>query len=186
MDANGCLFRVLALDLRLQRFGYVVLEGPEKLLTWGIRTYRATDVDRRAQLVRKRISPLLKMFRPSVIVANHVSGLNVRRGSGHFQIVRAIEAEGQAQSADLVLLGRKEVQRMFGQFGRTTKDAIAAQATLFFPELTWKLPPSRKAWMSEHHNLTIFDAVALGITYFNSRRNSLSDFPQPHAERPAP
>jgi hypothetical protein len=30
----------------------------------------------------------------------------------------------------------------------------------------WKLPPPRKAWQKEHHNMAIFDAAALGIAYF--------------------
>ena len=168
MDTNGHTIRVLALDLRLQRFGYAVLDGPQKLLTWGIRICRATDYESRARLARKRVAPLLTTFRPEVIVANHVSGLDARRGPGHYKLVKAIEQEAQAQFPNLILIGMREVRRVFGAVGDTTKDAIAARVALLFPELTWKLPPSRKTWMSEHHNRTIFDAVALGLTHLAS------------------
>jgi hypothetical protein len=35
-----------------------------------------------------------------------------------------------------------------------------------FPELSWKLPPTRKRWHHEHKNMPIFDAVALGVVFF--------------------
>jgi len=37
------LTRVLALDLHPRRFGYVVLEGPERLLDWGVRSIAAKE-----------------------------------------------------------------------------------------------------------------------------------------------
>jgi hypothetical protein len=156
---------ILALDLRLQRFGYAVLEGPHKLLTWGISTYRTADTDGRALLARKRISPLLTMFKPSIIVAKHICDFAMQKHPRHYEIVQAIEHEGELQSAKLLLFGRKDIKRAFGRLPETTKDAIAAQVALRFPELTWKLPPTRKTWMSEHHNMPIFDAVAVGLTY---------------------
>jgi hypothetical protein len=185
MHKNTRKTTILALDLRLQRFGFGVLEGQPQLLDWGIKTYRATDTHSRALVVRKRVVPLLTLFRPSVIVANHVSGLHVSRGPGHYHIVRAIEHEAREQSAELILLGRKEIQRVFGKGGQSTKDEIAAQVALLFPELTWKLPSVRKTWESEHHNMTLFDAIALGITYLARFGDVfLANNPQPEVRTP--
>ncbi len=166
--------RILALDLRLQRFGYAILEGDKSLLAWGIRTYRDPQPDGRAQLARKRIAPLLSTFQPALIVANHVSELHACRGQEHYRIVRVIEEEGRQQSASLMLLGRGEIRKAFGRLNQTTKEGIAAHVALAFPELKWKLPPIRKTWMSEHHNMPIFDATALGLTYFARVQNDLS------------
>ena len=35
-----------------------------------------------------------------------------------------------------------------------------------FPELAPRLPRSRKPWMSEDYRMSIFDAVALALTFF--------------------
>jgi hypothetical protein len=117
-------------------------------------------------LAQKRIAPLLALFRPTVLVANHVTSRNVSSRSGHYHIVRAIEKMARKQSAELVLFSRGDMQRVFGTASAITKEGIAAQVALMFSELTWKLPPVRKTWETEHHNMPIFDAVAIGITYF--------------------
>jgi hypothetical protein len=176
---------ILALDLRLQRFGFGVLEGQIQLVDWGIKTYRATDAHGRALLARKRIVPLLSLFRPSVVVANHVSGLHASRGPGHYHIIRAVEHEARQQSAELILVGRKELQRAFGKLGPATKNGIAAQVALLFPELAWRLPPVRKTWESEHNNMTTFDAIALGLTYLARFEDIFpANTPQPEAPTP--
>jgi hypothetical protein len=54
---------------------------------------------------------------------------------------------------------------VFGQ-PDITKYEIAARIAVLFPELTWKLPPTRKFYDNEHHNASIFDAASLGLTYF--------------------
>ncbi|PYP85996.1 MAG: hypothetical protein DMG65_19620 [Candidatus Angelobacter sp. Gp1-AA117] len=178
MSANAQNNTILTLDIRLQKFGYAVLNGPRELLAWGIKTYRAAEDDERVRLARKRIVPLLAMYQPSVVVANHVSGLNVSRAPKHRQIVKLIEAEAKRHSGELVLLGRNEIRRVFSALGDAGKDAIASQIALLFPELTWKLPPVRKTWMSEHHNTTIFDAVALGLTHLTQFAEVFSEHKQ--------
>jgi hypothetical protein len=165
MHENRNVTRVLALDLRSQRFGYAVLDESCRLLTWGIRTYRAADNNGRAILARERVSNLLVMFKPTVIAANHPSGRQIRRGPAHREIVNAIRAEGRLHSATVVLFGRDEIQRVFSALAETTKETIASEIAVRFPELAWKLPPLRKKWTSEHHNTTLFDAIAIGLTY---------------------
>jgi hypothetical protein len=38
------------------------------------------------------------------------------------------------------------------------------------PELTARLPRVRKPWMSEDERMSIFDAAAMALTYFETRR----------------
>jgi hypothetical protein len=38
-----------------------------------------------------------------------------------------------------------------------------------FPELSWRLPPKRKAWESELKRTTIFDAASIGMAHFAQR-----------------
>jgi len=64
---SKALTRVLALDLHPRRFGYVVLEGPDRLLDWGVCSYRhkgnSSDV-----LIQRRLRPLLALWRPTLLI----------------------------------------------------------------------------------------------------------------------
>ena len=46
------------------------------------------------------------------------------------------------------------------------KQEIAIAIAERFPELAPRLPRSRKPWMSEDYRMSIFDAVALALTFF--------------------
>jgi len=48
----------------------------------------------------------------------------------------------------------------------TTKQEIAIAIAERFPELAPRLPRFRKPWMSEDYRMSIFDAVALALTFF--------------------
>src|SRR5260370_42006758 len=61
------LTRILALDLHPRSFGYVVLEGPDRLLDWGVRSYRRKG-KRNDVLVQRRLRPLLGLWRPSLLL----------------------------------------------------------------------------------------------------------------------
>jgi hypothetical protein len=60
--------RVLALDVRPRSFGYVVFEGPDLLLDWGVQSFRNGRNAVRIPLATK-ISASLEDFRPAVVVA---------------------------------------------------------------------------------------------------------------------
>ena len=51
----------------------------------------------------------------------------------------------------------------------TTKREIAEAIVREFPELEPRLPPVRKIWMSEDVRMSIFDAAALAITFFDKK-----------------
>ena len=46
------------------------------------------------------------------------------------------------------------------------KQEIAIAIAERFPELAPRLPRFRKPWMSEDYRMSIFDAVALALTFF--------------------
>src|SRR5437899_6990546 len=111
------------------------------------------------------------MFTPSVVILpREMSSLKkcpalkvCRQMVRHEALRRSIETE---------FVGKQELKQAFEQFGSTTKYEIASRIALMFPELTWKLPAARKPWQTEPHNQTIFDAVALALTYFARSRTA--------------
>ena len=163
MEKTAYAFRIVALDLRPRRFGFAVLEGPDRLLDWGIRTYPTQAVN--ISVVRKRIVPLLRMFSPSaVILPQQLSSL--KKCPAQKACLQMVRREALRRSIQTDFVGKQEMKQTFKQFGESmTKHEIASQIALRFPELTWKLPAARKPWQTEPHNQTIFDAIALGLTY---------------------
>ena len=58
--------RVLALELRPRSLGFVVFEGPEQLLDWGVKSlcnFPGHEVP-----ACERVSPLLGEFQPAVVL----------------------------------------------------------------------------------------------------------------------
>jgi hypothetical protein len=189
-DLNGPLMqfnphnpRLLALDLRARRFGFAVLGGPVELLDWGTRRWRAISSSKSSKtFIRKQAAVLLKRYDPSIIVMKEPPKRN-EANSGQRVLTEAI-IESVKPPTELAFLGREEIQKAFRAVARPSKYTIAAHVALVFPELTWKLPPVRKAWMNEAHTAIIFDAIALGLAYFTAARDISSESPFPSSTMP--
>jgi hypothetical protein len=63
------------------------------------------------------------------------------------------------------------VKQAFSESGASTKHEIAVAIAKRFPELAPRLPRFRKPWMSEDYRMSIFDAVAFGVTFFHMPTN---------------
>jgi hypothetical protein len=158
--------RILAIDLRSQLFGFAVFEGPQTLLSFGRRLLSVGKIPNNAVIVRKKIVRLTTFFAPSLIVLKHTSGRNDRELLKRKDAIAVIREEAELRSVELVLLNRREIYRAFQQSSNTSKQKIAGLIADIFPEVAWKLPPHRKNWEPEHHNMAIFDAISVGLTYF--------------------
>ncbi len=162
MKRNACETRVVALDLRPQRFAFAVFEGAH-LLDWGTRKFAVHD-GVLSLAVQRRIEPILRSFTPLVVVIkrlpNHVSS-QIRYRIAFESVTGAFEE----RSIDWSFVDRKEIREAFAPHGDRTRYEIAARVALWFPELTWKLPPERKFYEGEHSGMIVFDALAVGCTY---------------------
>jgi hypothetical protein len=159
--------RILAIDLRPQQFGYAVFEGPKQLLDWGAAYYRPGG-EVGAEVAARRVAELMRVFLPSAIVVRKVRREVTHNSFGVLPILKAIRRKASARSIPVRLIARKEVRKAFCVFRAKTKYEIACRLAVMFPELLWRLPPQRKFYESEHPGMTIFDAVAMGVTYWQS------------------
>ena len=50
------------------------------------------------------------------------------------------------------------------------KHQIATAVAAHYPELSLYLPAKRKPWQSEKYGMSVFEAAALGLTYFRRHR----------------
>lgn len=172
--------RILALDVRPRSFGYVVFKGPNHLLGWGVRSFRKIAAAGRVAVARK-IVPVLEEFVPSVIVLKAPRFRANTKRSKLGSILDTITKEAKGHGIPVRTLNQKSVANSFAAQGASTKYEIASLLADRFPDLAWKLPPKRKPWQSEDYRMSIFDAAALGVVYFN--RKASRRFPPQH---PAP
>jgi hypothetical protein len=131
-----------------------------RLLDWGTRTFTSP-----ATLI-ERLEPIIAMFDPCVIVVRRPCHKNVVHREGVKTNLRIIRMEATRRSIPMEFVTVHEVRGVFHESDKS-KDAIAATIVKTFSELHWKLPPKRKPWTSENHNMVIFDATATGLTYLS-------------------
>src|SRR5580704_12418635 len=76
--------RLLALEIRRQKIGFVVVEGKARLLDWGVRSFKSRDSIE--ETVSKKIKPVLNLYSPAIIVMKRPGA----RAADHDQTVIAI------------------------------------------------------------------------------------------------
>jgi hypothetical protein len=160
--------RYLVLEFRSKKVGFVVFEGPARLLDWGVRSYPSRRARRRMTL-DKKICFLLDLYAPSVVVIPRKDNSSRKTRKTILSALQGVRTQARRQSITLQSLDKREVLRFFAEHGCATKHQIAAFVAKLFEELSWKLPPKRKAWQSEAQIMLVFDAAATGIAYFGRR-----------------
>ena len=160
--------RVLSLDLHPRGFGYAVFEGTARLVDWG-----TTDIRKNKQYaVLRKIGELMRLYQPKVLVVEDCAHVKSRRNLRVRQLAETILVAVQEFGVEGHALPLAAVYRMFAKSGASTKYEIASTLVRAFPELMVSLPPKRKPWQSEDGRMSIFDAVALGLAYFDRRRGT--------------
>ena len=153
--------RVLALDVHPRSFGFVVFEGPNRLLDWGIKSFRP-GVNAVKISAAKKLLVLLDEFTPSAIV---IRKREVRRSTTKTKMLTTIESQSRRRRIPVRFISRGDVNRAFVGF-ESNKYEVASALAKQFPALASRLPPKRKIWQIENYRMGIFDAAAVGVAYF--------------------
>ena len=155
--------RVLAIDPTCRGFGFAILEGPERLLDWGVAHARKNKRDR----CLARIAELIRRYEPTVIVAEDGTAKGSRRCPRVLRLLRDVSKLAAENHIIMHSIPRSKVHRVFSEDSARTKYQIAKLIAAQFPELAPRLPPVRKPWMSEDDRMSIFDALAFALTFFH-------------------
>ncbi len=155
--------RVLAIDPSTRGFGFAVLEGPARLIDWGVKEARSDKNPKALRLIKD----LLDRYQPDVIVVEDYSGKGSRRCLRVQKLIKAILELVSAKGISSRSFSHSKVRKVFHSFEAFTKHQISKTIAQLFPELEPRLPPFRKPWMSEDYRMSIFDAVALALTFFH-------------------
>ncbi len=168
MEARYRELRVLSIDPHPRGFGFAVFEGPLCLVDWGTKDVRQ-DKER---VALHKIGELVRRYLPTVIVVEDCVHGKSRRNPRVRQLTQRILAAARESAVEGRAVPRAAVYRTFAGTGAGTKYGIATALVRAFPELVVRLPPKRKPWQTEDSRMSIFDAVALGLTYFHSLRRT--------------
>jgi Holliday junction resolvasome RuvABC endonuclease subunit len=152
--------RVLAVDPSTRGFGFAVLEGPNRLIDWGV---KETKKDKSARSL-KLIEDLIDRYQPNAIVVEDYAGKGSRRCRRIQGLINDISKLASKRKIKVRSFSRAKVKQVFSESGASNKHEIAVSIANRFPELAPRLPRFRKPWMSEDYRMSIFDAVALGVT----------------------
>ena len=151
-----------------------MFEGPNRLLDWGIKSFRP-GVNAVKIPAAKKLLVLLDEFTPSAIV---IRKREVRRSTTKTKMLTAIESQSRRRRIPVRFISRGDVNRAFVGF-ESNKYEVASALAKQFPALASRLPPKHKIWQSEDYRMGIFDAAAVGVAYFtqNKRVMKCADVP---------
>lgn len=153
--------RVLAISPINKGFGYVVMEPAARLADWGVKESKESTV---AHSLRQ-IKALVVRYQPTAILVEDFDALgNHRHGRGRKLVARLL----QFPFARIYVrkVSRHLVRLAFAGSGAATKDEIARALSRELPELSWRLPPTRRTGMNQDARMSLFDAAALARTYY--------------------
>lgn len=164
---------VLGLTPTSRGLGFALLEGPHRLVDWGVK--KSAQTNKNAHCLAKA-KELIEHYRPDVIVLEDCKGS--RRGARVQQLIRDIVKQAKRMKVRTRCFTRTKVQQAFPNAANMTKHEIAFVIVEQLPELAPQFPTRRQPWMTEDYRMTIFDAVGLALTWFHlknrRKRNDLS------------
>ena len=152
--------RILAIAPSTKGFGYAILEGHKELVDWGV---KSVEGDKNAGSMEK-VEELIAHYNPHVMVLEDTLAKGSRRCARIQALTKRLIALAESRTIKVALFSQKKIRRVFFADGCGTKHALAEIIAERFPEeLGFRLPPKRRAWMSEDSRMDIFDAVALAL-----------------------
>ena len=156
---------VLAIYPSVRGFGFVLFEAPMSAVDWGIREVRGRHKNQRCLIA---IASLLDRFRPDVLVLQDMSVTGTRRAVRLRELNAGIEEMADEQGFAVYAYSRGQVRHAFAAHGITNKHSMAEAIAKHVPVFERYVPPPRRLWMSEDARMSLFDAAALALTFFQS------------------
>lgn len=161
MNKNMDHKRIISLDLHRLSFGFVVFEGSNRLLDWGVKSFR-NGVNAVKVPFSQKLEHLLDDFDPDGLV------VKVPLRTDLSSEVRTVQKLAKARRISVLRVPQGVLRQHFPEQNRN-KHQIATVVANRLPELAAVLPSKRKPWQSEHYRMSVFEAAAAGLVQFPSR-----------------
>ena len=144
-------------------FGFVLFEGPQSPFDWGVKEIKEKHKNTKTF---DEIKKIVDRYHPEVLVVEDTTGRDSRRTSRIRKLYRMIVHLAEAEYVEVHRCSPREVKQSFASVGASTKHEIARAIATQIPAFAHRIPRLRKIWMSEDPRQSLFDAAALGLTYF--------------------
>jgi hypothetical protein len=159
---------VLAIDATARGFGWVVFEGRQGLIDLGTREARG---DKNRESVRK-VAKLLRWYKPDTLVLEDALAKHSRRHARIKRLHRDLADLAKSLRIEVAYLSRGEINTVFEVYRAKTRHIVAGAIAVEFPFLASWLPPRREIWRDENPRLSVFNAAALAIAFFELKDNA--------------
>ena len=159
---------LLAIYPTTRGFGFVVFEGRDRTIDWGVKDARG-DKNRKALA---KIEELVAWYRPDMLVLENAHGPTSRRADRIRQLNVLVIEFAKAWRIPVRQYTRSDIKAAFADRKASTRYEIAEAVSRELPDLAPWLPAPKKIWMSEDRWLGMFDAAALALTFYDTQNNS--------------
>jgi hypothetical protein len=153
---------ILAVSPSPRGFAFVIFQGGERPFDWSVKEIRGSEKNIRSLAA---IAKLLDQYHPEAVVIEET-----RRGSRRgFRIRSLLKEVATRAEREGIVVGRytkAQVRATFAAENARTRPAIAQTIAARIPAFAPRLPRLQKIWMSEDPRQSLFDAAALGLTYY--------------------
>ena len=144
-------------------FAFVFFESPESPFDWGVKVIKEKHKN---TVTLDEIKKLIDRYRPEVLVIEDTTTGDTRRTSRIRKLYRMLAQLAGAEYVDLYRVSKGAIKECFASVGAGTKYEIAKTIAIQIPGFAHRIPPLRKPWMSEDSRQNLFDAAALGLTFY--------------------
>ncbi len=155
--------RILAVFPTTYGFGFVVFEGPLRLVDWGVKRIASKD---HAENLAK-IDACVEWFEPDTLVVENIAGGGSSKGKRVTRLIRTVVRRARKQRIHIEAFSRDRIRQAFSVVGAFTKHEIATVIAKDYEVLAPLLPSRRRIWMTEDQRMGVFDAAALALTHFH-------------------
>jgi hypothetical protein len=162
---------VMAIYPTTHGFGWAVLENPLSLVGHGV----FTEYRNQRERCIEQADRLLGHFRPEAVVFPTTDPNETRHGSRSHDLSKALRGIAKDQGADVVVLSREAVLRVFAAEGAITRAEIASAVAARLPALYLRLPKPRRFDDGAAKSLAMYDAAALVLTFYENGATALLD-----------
>jgi len=153
---------VLAIYFNTRGFAFVLFEGYLAAFDWGLIETRGPRKHPRCLARAKKI---LDRYQPDFLVLRDASTQGTRTARID-SLNAAIREIATSRGIPFHAYSRDYVQDAFASAGAANKQSLAELIAKNIPTFERYVPPPRKPWMSEDPRMGLFDAVALGLVFF--------------------
>lgn len=161
---------VLSIYPTSRGYAFVLFEGPQSPYDWGVKDIRKK---RKNEATLEGVRTLIERYRPDHLIIEDYTEPGSRRSSRIRRLYRMVIYLAESECIEVSRISRDAIRVCFASVGAKTKYDIAQAIARQIPAFAHRLPPLRKIWMSEDPRQSLFDAAALGITFYSAQKLSL-------------